>query len=139
MAKAVKGCMNQECIANQKKINFSLDYDHCPKCGQKLSYVCKDCRMELDDDTRRYCLRCESRRKDDREQMGKVIMGKFGAGAKKVGDFAVDTGKKAANLVGDFAGNIKDKTEKRKQQKNTKENDEPIEVEFTEIIDTEDE
>lgn len=115
MAKAVKGCMNPECIANQEKANFDLSYDHCPKCGLKLSYVCKDCRMELDDDTKKCCLRCESRRKDDREQMGKVIVGKLGVGAKALGDFAVDVGKKMTAIYDDFADDIKDRAEKKKQ------------------------
>ena len=144
MAKAVKGCMNPECVANQKKTSFSLSNDYCPKCGQKLSYVCKDCRMELDDDTRRYCVRCENIRRDNREQLGKVVLGKIGEGAKAVGDFAVDAGKKTAAFVGDVADDIKEKTEQlaeaRKAKKEGKDStdNEVVEVEAVEVI-TEDE
>lgn len=144
MAKAVKGCMNPECVANQKKTNYSLSNDYCPKCGQKLSYVCKDCRMELDDDTRRYCVRCENIRRDNREQLGKVFLEKLGEGAKAVGDFAADTGKKAAAFVGDVADDIKEKTEQfteaRKAKKEEKDSagNEEIEVDAVEVV-TEDE
>lgn len=120
MAKAIKGCMNSECIANQKRMNFSLSNDYCPKCGQKLSYVCKDCRMELDDDTKRYCIRCMNKRRDKREQPIKVFMEVIGEGTKVVGDFAVDASKKSADFVGDVAGDIKEKLEKRTKERKAK-------------------
>ncbi len=121
MAKAIKGCMNEACIACKEKMNFSYSNSFCPKCGQPLFHVCKDCRMKLEDDTRRYCVRCENKRRDDREQLGKILAGKIGEGAKLVGDFAVDTGKKAAKAAGELADDVFDGAErlieKRKEKK----------------------
>lgn len=112
MAKAIKGCMNPECIANQKKRNFRSNNNFCPICGQELVFVCKDCRMKLADNTRRYCVRCENKHKDDREQLGKVVIEKIGEEAKAVGVLAVNAGSKAGKVAGDVAEDIKEGTEK---------------------------
>ncbi len=112
MAKAVKGCLNKECVANQEKKNFGEHYDFCPKCGQPLSYVCKDCRMALEDNSRKYCVRCESKHKDDREQIGKVVVGKAADGAKNARNFATGTAKKAADSAANVAGGVKKRVSK---------------------------
>lgn len=97
--KAIKGCLNEDCIAFQKRINFKANDKFCSKCGQPLFFVCKDCRMKLDNGTKKYCIRCENKHKDDSEQLGKVVLKKIGAGAKVVKDAAIETGKKAEEVV----------------------------------------
>ncbi|MDO4976761.1 MAG: hypothetical protein Q4E53_05805 [Eubacteriales bacterium] len=49
MVKAFKGCVNEECIARIKKISYKNTDEFCSKCGLPLSFVCKDCWMELED------------------------------------------------------------------------------------------
>lgn len=121
MARALKGCVNEECIAKQKKMYFKDSDIYCPKCGQPLCYVCKRCGMKLPDNTRKYCIRCENEMKDERDEWGKTIMngvskgmskaGKaLGEGGKQAADFISKGSKKVVETAGDVAGEIKDKT-----------------------------
>lgn len=121
MAKALKGCVNEECMAKQKKIYFKDSDIYCPKCGQPLCYVCKRCGMKLPDNTRKYCIRCENEMKDERDEWGRTIMngvskGMFkagkalGEGGKQAADFIGKSSKKVVEAAGDVADEIKDKT-----------------------------
>ena len=121
MAKALKGCVNEGCIAKQKKIYFKDSDVYCPKCGQPLFYVCKRCGMKLPDKTRKYCIRCENEMKDEHDEWGRTIMngvskgvskaGKaLGEGGKQAADFIGKSSKKVVEAAGDVADEIKDKT-----------------------------
>lgn len=121
MAKALKGCINEECIAKQKKMYFKDSDTFCPKCGQPLCYVCKRCGMKLPDNTRKYCIRCENEMRDERDEWGKTIIngvskgmskaGKaLGEGGKQAVDFIGKGSKKISEAAGDAAVEIKDKT-----------------------------
>lgn len=114
MARAIKGCMNEGCIAHKKKLNYSATDDFCPKCGNPLSFVCKDCRMELDGSCS-ICERCAARRKDKREQLGKEVAAKMAKGAKAVGKGAVSAGKKAANVAESIAIDVKEGIDSRRK------------------------
>ena len=108
MAKALKGCINDGCVAKQKKMHFKDSDDYCPKCGQPLYYVCKRCGMQLPDNTKKYCLRCENELKDKKDELGKTIVESVVVGTKKAVDFSVDKGKIAIDAVGDTASDLKD-------------------------------
>lgn len=121
MAKALKGCVNEECIAKQKKMYFKDSDTFCPKCGQPLCYVCKRCGMKLPDNTRKYCIRCENEMRDERDEWGKTIINGVSKGMSKAGKALGEGGKQAAGFIGkgskkvvEAAGNVtvelKDKT-----------------------------
>lgn len=112
MGKAIKGCMNEACEAHKKKVNFIAKYEFCPRCGQELSFVCKECRMKLESDSKKYCVRCESMRKDAREQIAKTVADKIGRGASAaataVAGVAVDVGGKTKDVAGNIVVTIKE-------------------------------
>lgn len=121
MAKALKGCVNEECIAKQKKMYFKDSDTFCPKCGKPLCYVCKRCGMKLPDNTRKYCIRCENEMRDERDEWGKTIIngvskgmskaGKaLGEGGKQVADFIGQGSKKVVEAAGNVTVELKDKT-----------------------------
>lgn len=74
---AVKGCMNQECKACQKKVHYKKSDEYCSKCGEKLQFVCKKCHKQFPDDSTKYCDICNAK-KEDKNQ--KIVNG-----LKKVG------------------------------------------------------
>lgn len=126
MGKAIKGCMNEACEAHKKKVNFIAKYEFCPRCGQELSFVCKECRMKLENGSKKHCVRCESMRKDAREQLAKTVAGKIGKGASAaanvVADVAVDVGGKAKDAAGDIVSGIKErKASDNKEEQHSKE------------------
>ena len=110
----------------QKKMHFKENDLFCPKCGQPLYYVCKRCGMQLPDNTRRYCLRCENELKDKKDEPGKTIIEAVVIGAKKAGEFALDKGRAAAKVVEDAASDIKETADKlieeAKEKKKQKDN-----------------
>lgn len=112
MAKALKGCINENCIAYEKKMHFKDSDMFCPKCGQPLYYVCKRCGMQLPDDTRKYCIRCENEIKDQRDEWGKTFLNGIGQGVSKAGKAISDGSKQAVRLVEDTTNDLKDKTGK---------------------------
>ena len=63
-AKAVKGCINENCIAKKEMHNFNALYEYCLRCGQPVTWVCKQCRTVLPDGNKRYCVRCENQIED---------------------------------------------------------------------------
>ena len=60
----LKGCFNEKCKANKKRIKFKEDDDFCPKCGQELAYVCNDkrCYEILPNVRQRFCDSCREER-----------------------------------------------------------------------------
>lgn len=64
----VKGCVNETCVANQKKITYKEADDYCSKCGSKLHYVCKECYTQLPDDSEKYCVRCLAEKQDRKDK-----------------------------------------------------------------------
>ena len=68
----VKGCINQDCLARQKKIKYKEMETACPKCGQKLSFVCPKCFTVLSANDVKYCIRCAEGKKDARDKVLKV-------------------------------------------------------------------
>lgn len=72
-----KGCINENCVAYQKKTLFKDDDEFCPKCGQPLTYVCHKCHKYIPDDLSKLCPNCEAERKDKKDKMqnnGKKIV-----------------------------------------------------------------
>ena len=74
--KAIKSCVNQECVSYIHKTKYNDAYVYCPMCGQKLSYVCADCWTCLPHSTERYCEDCEEKRRKRREQQQDKIIKK---------------------------------------------------------------
>lgn len=71
----VKGCVNQNCSAKQKKIKFK-EYDfYCAKCGQELTFVCPKCYTVLQKNGKKYCVRCSEGQKDKKEKAAKTAGG----------------------------------------------------------------
>lgn len=93
--KQAKGCGNEKCNANKKKITYKSDDFFCSKCGQDLIIVCKKCRIPLPEDCKdAYCVRCEAEREDKKEK-AKDTAKKAGAGVAAVGSLVLG----AANMV----------------------------------------
>lgn len=97
MAK-IKGCGNEACEANKKKITYKETESFCSKCGSPLVYVCKDCYTQLPDDTEKYCVRCLAKHDDRKDKAKKVIAG-VGSGAAAIGLAVLAGGKKALELA----------------------------------------
>ncbi len=88
----VKGCVNEGCIAREKKIKFKKNNEICSECGEKLGFVCPKCYTVLDNSPEKYCIRCSLIR-DLRYKKGKRYI-TAGAGAVAVlgGGFVLKTG-----------------------------------------------
>lgn len=103
--KAFKGCVNRECVSFINKVHYKDSFDYCPKCSQKLEYVCVDCWKVLEQSTSRYCESCKVKREQDRAQKMDVVK-KVGAGATvivvgffKNKDKIINVAKKTAKLI----------------------------------------
>lgn len=68
----VKGCVNQNCSAKQKKIKYKEADLYCTKCGQELTFVCPKCYTVLQKDDGKYCVRCSEGKKDKKEKAAKA-------------------------------------------------------------------
>ena len=90
----VKGCINETCIANQKKFTFKEVDDYCSKCGNTLYYVCKKCHTQLPDDSEKYCMRCLAE-KQDRKDSALTIA----SGLVLTLGLVVSKGKKVINVI----------------------------------------
>lgn len=108
MAKAKKGCLNDECIANEKKMRFKAENNYCPRCGQPLYYVCGRCGMKLAVGSSKYCIRCENEIRDRIDRPGKTFVRAMVSGLKSAGGFVVDAGQKVAKATGDFGSGLKE-------------------------------
>lgn len=75
--KAVRGCVNGNCVARKNRIHYKSTDDYCPKCGRPLSFVCRDCFKQMPDDTQQYCVECAAKHKDRQDH--------FKEGAEKFG------------------------------------------------------
>lgn len=103
--KAFKGCVNRECKAYKSKIHYKDNYDFCPQCGEKVEYVCAECWKVLDHNDKKYCIGCETRRAEKREQnikkvksVGAVVVS-AGAAAWKKKDKIIDITKTAIKVI----------------------------------------
>ena len=69
--KKLKGCFNEKCIAYEKREKYNEDYSYCPKCGEKLKYVCrsKKCYTLLDEPLHIYCDACLKRKAEQKEDI----------------------------------------------------------------------
>lgn len=69
-----KGCPNEACERNKKKIKLSATEEFCPKCGSKLVYVCTKCFKEIEDiDTKhKVCRLCEAQAADKKQKVGDI-------------------------------------------------------------------
>ena len=69
---AVKGCVNEDCVACRKKTHFKKTDDFCPKCGKPLFFVCADCHTQLPGD-KKYCIVCVAEQKDKRDKRMAIV------------------------------------------------------------------
>lgn len=84
--KRQKACFNEECLSFERKDKYPEDYTFCPKCAQKLQYVCNDkkCYNTLENPLKIYCECCQQKRYEQRQKMKKVF-DDIPDGVKKVG------------------------------------------------------
>lgn len=54
----LKMCTNESCVASQKKTKYKEKDGFCLKCGQELSFVCKKCRVLLQNHQEKLCTDC---------------------------------------------------------------------------------
>ena len=97
----IKGCGNESCVAHKKKITYNETETYCSKCGKSLVFVCKDCYTQLPDDDEKYCVRCNAKHEDRKEEAKKVVAG-VGVGALAVGGIILKFGKKTFEIVSKF-------------------------------------
>lgn len=120
MAKAIKGCINKDC-KSYKKTPYKDTDNFCSKCGSPLYYVCKDCWMELPDNTQKYCVRCDSIRKDKNDELVKTISEEILKGAKVAAAFVTEGSKVVSKKTKEIIKDVKKETKKRsKKPKKTK-------------------
>ena len=96
---AVKGCTNITCGAYHKRIRYKKSDDFCSKCGQPLTYVCKNCFSPVENASDRYCVACSEEMAEKREQM-KASAVKAGKVALKAGEIAIKVAPFAASIPG---------------------------------------
>ena len=99
----IKGCGNELCEAQKKKITYKDSETFCSKCGSLLVYVCKDCYTLLPDDIDKYCVRCLAKHEDRKAKAKKVAAG-VGSGALAVGGVIFTYGKKTLDLAKKIKG-----------------------------------
>lgn len=75
--KRQKGCFNDECISFEKKEKYPEEYTFCPKCAQKLQYVCNDrkCYTLLKNPLDVYCQDCKQKRIEQKEKAKELVAG----------------------------------------------------------------
>jgi len=113
----IKGCVNGNCVACKKKTVFKEPDAYCPKCGNKLAYVCSRCHTPLDDEVEKYCVRCLADKMDQKEHArnlaGAIVGGAATLGiaavtkGKDIVKFAATNGKKVAEIAVDVARLVK--------------------------------
>lgn len=89
-----KGCINDNCLNNRKKISYKKDDMYCSKCGNTLVHVCKDCRIPLYDEEV-YCVRCKAEREDKKDKAAENAKGalKAAAGVASIAVAVITKGK----------------------------------------------
>ncbi len=82
-----KGCPNEACEMNKKKIKWKSSDEFCSKCGAKLVFVCAKCFCEIEDidEKHRICVRCQEKVEEKKEKAVDAVK----AGAKKAGGAVV--------------------------------------------------
>jgi hypothetical protein len=77
----VKGCVNEKCIAHEKKFLYKETEEYCSKCGVKLDYVCKTkkCYTFLEKSDSEYCIKCQAKKDDRKDDAKKAVLGAGGA------------------------------------------------------------
>lgn len=83
--KRQKGCFNEECISFERKEKYPEEYTFCPKCTQKLQYICNDkkCYTLLENPLQIYCESCQKKRLEKRQAV-KDTINDIPSGVKKV-------------------------------------------------------
>lgn len=99
----IKGCGNESCEAQKKKITYKQSEAFCSKCGSLLVYVCKDCHTQLPDDAKKYCVRCFAEHEDRKDKAKKLAAG-VGGGALAVGGVIFTYGKKVFDVAKKIKG-----------------------------------
>lgn len=94
----VKGCINEKCVANKKKITYKEADQYCSKCGNKLFYVCMKCYTQLPDNSDKYCVRCRAEKQDQKDNAKKNAL-KIGGVVGTVGIAAAGTGVKVFKAI----------------------------------------
>lgn len=84
----IKGCINQDCSAKQKKTKYKENETICPECGQELSFVCPKCFTVLQENDGKYCIRCTEGKKDLRDKALKIAGTAVGCVVAVVGTVA---------------------------------------------------
>lgn len=64
----LKGCINKKCETNKNKQTYPEKFDYCPKCGERLYYVCKECYTQLPDGSKQYCELCWEKKQNAKEK-----------------------------------------------------------------------
>lgn len=112
----VKGCVNAECVAHQKKIKFKEEELYCSRCGEALSYVCRKCYTKLDEPGE-LCIRHQA---DAADHADKNVFVGIAGNVKKAADTAgkgvgeavsviAENGEKAVSAVKGNAAKIGEK------------------------------
>lgn len=105
--RVIKGCGNESCEAHKRKITYKETETFCSKCGKKLVFVCKDCYTQLPNDDEKYCVRCNAKHEDRKDEAKKVatkVGGVVIAVGSVVGGVVYKYGKKAVNIARIFKG-----------------------------------
>jgi hypothetical protein len=90
----VKGCVNEKCIAHEKKVLYEENEEYCSKCGVKLDYVCKTkkCYTFLEKSDGKYCIKCQAKKEDRKDEAKKAVF-KVGGVMLTFGTLAATKGK----------------------------------------------
>lgn len=100
--KKSKGCINKNCVANEQKIFYKETDSFCSKCGNQLYFVCKNCYMQLPDNTKKYCDGCIAEKKDTNDKRlkkAKEIGGPIVAGVGVVAGVVAKYGKPVVKAI----------------------------------------
>lgn len=99
----IKGCANESCVANNKKITYKESETFCSRCGNPLFFICKDCHTQLPGDSQKYCVRCLAEHEDRKDKAKKFAAG-VGSGVVAIGVGALTFGKKVVNTIKNIKG-----------------------------------
>lgn len=92
-----KGCSNESCSVRKNKIKYKESFKYCTKCGNKLTYVCKDCYTQLDG-AEKYCVRCKAKHE------GRNRFVAMAGGAATLGVAVMKGGRKALETIKSIKG-----------------------------------
>lgn len=100
MMARVKGCVNDKCITHKNKVLYKETEEYCSKCGNKLSYVCKtkNCYTFLEEYDGKYCIKCQVRKDDRRDEIKKGVL-QAGGVVLTIGGVAFKKGKEIVKHI----------------------------------------